>query len=158
MPIRIPENLPAYDTLVKENIFVMPRTRAEHQDIRPLKVLLLNLMPKKIETETQLMRLLSNTPLQVDVELLQVEHVSRNTSAKHLETFYKNFSEVRRDFYDGLIITGAPVEQLEFEQVDYWEELCDIMTWSRTHVYSTMYICWAALAGLYFHYGIPKYP
>ena len=158
MPIRIPENLPAYETLEKENIFVMPKFRAEHQDIRPLRVLILNLMPKKIETETQLMRLLSNTPLQVDVELLQVEHISRNTSLAHLETFYKNFSEIKDSFYDGMILTGAPVEQLKFEDVDYWEELCEIMTWTRTHVYSTMYICWAALAGLYFHYGVPKYP
>lgn len=158
MPIRIPENLPAYETLEKENIFVMRKNRAEHQDIRPLRVLILNLMPKKIETETQLMRLLSNTPLQVDVELLQVEHVSRNTSASHLSTFYKTFPEVKPQFYDGMIITGAPVEQLEFEQVDYWDELCDIMKWTRQHVYSTMYICWAAMAGLYFHYGVPKYP
>lgn len=158
MPIRIPENLPAYETLEKENIFVMPQFRAEHQDIRPLRVLILNLMPKKIETETQLMRLLSNTPLQVDVELLQVEHISRNTSISHLETFYKTFSEVRDSYYDGMILTGAPVEQLQFEDVDYWEELCEIMTWTRTHVYSTMYICWAAMAGLYFHYGVPKYP
>ena len=158
MPIRIPENLPAYETLEKENIFVMRKNRAEHQDIRPLRVLILNLMPKKIETETQLMRLLSNTPLQVDVELLQVEHVSRNTSASHLSTFYKNFAEVRPQFYDGMIITGAPVEQLEFEQVDYWDELCEIMRWTRAHVYSTMYICWAAMAGLYYHFGVPKYP
>lgn len=158
MPIRIPENLPAFETLEKENIFVMCNDRAEHQDIRPLRVLILNLMPKKIETETQLMRLLSNTPLQVDVELLHVEHVSRNTSASHLSTFYKTFPEVRRQFYDGMIITGAPVEQLEFEQVDYWNELCMIMCWARKHVYSTMYICWAAMAGLYFHYGVPKYP
>ena len=157
MPIRIPENLPAYETLEKENIFVMPKFRAEHQDIRPLRVLILNLMPKKIETETQLMRLLSNTPLQVDVELLQVEHVSRNTSQEHLKSFYKTFAEVRGDFYDGMIITGAPVEQIAFEKVDYWEELCEIMTWTRTHVYSTMYICWAALAGLYYHFGVPKY-
>jgi homoserine O-succinyltransferase len=158
MPIRIPEDLPAFETLEKENIFVMSKQRAEHQDIRPLRVLILNLMPKKIETETQLMRLLSNTPLQVDVELLQVEHISRNTSLTHLETFYKNFSEIKDSFYDGMILTGAPVEQLKFEDVDYWEELCEIMTWTRTHVYSTMYICWAALAGLYFHYGVPKYP
>ena len=158
MPIRIPENLPAYETLEKENIFVMPKFRAEHQDIRPLRVLILNLMPKKIETETQLMRLLSNTPLQVDVELLQVEHISKNTAMTHLETFYKTFDEIRDSFYDGMILTGAPVEKLDFEAVDYWDELCEIMTWTRTHVYSTMYICWAALAGLYYHYGIPKYP
>ncbi|MBR7038995.1 MAG: homoserine O-succinyltransferase [Oscillospiraceae bacterium] len=158
MPIRIPEDLPAYDILEKENIFVMRKDRAEHQDIRPLRVLILNLMPKKIETETQLMRLLSNSPLQVDVELLQVAHTSRNTAAKHLETFYKIFPEVRDSYYDGMIITGAPVEQLDFDQVDYWDEICDIMTWTRSHVWSTMYICWAALAGLYFHYGIPKHP
>ncbi|MDE5564616.1 MAG: homoserine O-succinyltransferase, partial [Oscillospiraceae bacterium] len=157
MPIRIPENLPAYETLEKENIFVMPKTRAEHQDIRPLRVLILNLMPKKIETETQLMRLLSNTPLQVDVDLLQVAHVSRNTSAQHLQTFYKTFAEVETQFYDGMIITGAPVEQMPFEQVDYWDEMCEIMRWTRQHVFSTMYICWAAMAGLYYHFGVPKY-
>lgn len=158
MPIRIPENLPAYETLEKENIFVMPKFRAEHQDIRPLRVLILNLMPKKIETETQLMRLLSNTALQVDVELLQVEHISRNTALSHLETFYKSFPEVRDSYYDGMIITGAPLEQMPFQNVDYWGELCEIMKWTRTHVYSTIYICWAALAGLYYHYGIEKYP
>ena len=158
MPIRIPENLPAYETLEKENIFVMRKDRAEHQDIRPLRVLILNLMPKKIETETQLMRLLSNTPLQVDVELLQVEHISKNTALSHLETFYKTFDEVKDSYYDGMILTGAPVEHLPFEEVDYWDELCRIMTWTRTHVYSSLYICWAALAGLYYHYGIPKYP
>ncbi len=158
MPIRIPENLPAYEILEKENIFVMPRKRAEHQDIRPLNVLILNLMPKKIETETQLMRLLSNTPLQVDIELLHVSHQSKNTARTHLDTFYKTFPEIHQRYYDGMIITGAPVEQLDFEQVDYWEELCEIMRWSRKHVYSTMYICWAALAGLYYHFGIPKYP
>ena len=158
MPIRIPKDLPAYETLEKEGIFVMSKYRAEHQDIRPLRVLILNLMPKKIETETQLMRLLSNSALQVDIELLQVAHVSRNTSVTHLDTFYKTFPEVRERFYDGLIITGAPVEHMEFEDVDYWEELCEIMTWSRKHVYSTMYICWAALAGLYYHFGVPKHP
>ncbi|MBP0972641.1 MAG: homoserine O-succinyltransferase [Oscillospiraceae bacterium] len=158
MPIRIPKDLPAYETLEKEGIFVMSKYRAEHQDIRPLRVLILNLMPKKIETETQLMRLLSNSALQVDIELLQVAHVSRNTSVTHLDTFYKTFPEVRERFYDGLIITGAPVEHIEFEDVDYWEELCEIMTWSRKHVYSTMYICWAALAGLYYHFGVPKHP
>ena len=157
MPIRIPEDLPAFETLEKEGIFVMSKHRAEHQDIRPLRVLILNLMPKKIETETQLMRLLSNTPLQVDVELLHVSHVSRNTSATHLDTFYKTFPEVRDRFYDGMIITGAPVELMEFEEVAYWQELCDIMDWSKTHVYSTLHICWGAQAGLYHHYGIPKY-
>ena len=158
MPIRIPKNLPAYETLQKENIFVMSKFRAEHQDIRPLRVLILNLMPNKINTETQIMRLLSNTPLQVDVELLHVQHISKNTPSTHLETFYKTFEDIRDDFYDGMILTGAPVEKLDFAEVDYWEELCEIMTWTRTHVYSTMYICWAALAGLYYHYGIEKYP
>ncbi len=157
MPIRIPEDLPAYQTLEEENIFVMPKNRAEHQDIRPLRVLILNLMPKKIETECQLMRLLSNSPLQVDVDLLQVEHVSKNTSKAHLSTFYKTFPQIREDFYDGMIITGAPVEQMEFSDVDYWDELCDIMEWTKTHVYSTMHICWAAQAGLYYHFGVPKY-
>lgn len=158
MPIRIPENLPAFQILEKENIFVMPRDRAEHQDIRPLRVLILNLMPKKIETECQLMRLLSNTPLQVDVELLQVAHISKNTSQNHLSTFYKSFPQVQDSFYDGMIITGAPVEQMEFEKVDYWDELCCIMEWSKCHVYSVMHICWAAQAGLYYHFGVPKYP
>lgn len=158
MPIRIPENLPAYRILEEENIFVMSKARAEHQDIRPLRVLILNLMPKKIETECQLMRLLSNTPLQVDVELLQVAHISKNTSLSHLSTFYKTFPEIRDAFYDGMIITGAPVEQMDFEAVDYWGELCEIMEWSKTHVYSTMHICWAAQAGLYYHFGVPKYP
>ncbi len=157
MPIRIPENLPAYQTLEQEHIFVMPKTRAEHQDIRPLRVLILNLMPKKIETETQLMRLLSNTPLQVDVELLQVSHISKNTAKSHLETFYKTFPEIQDAYYDGMIITGAPVEQISFESVDYWEEFCKIMDWSKKHVYSVLHICWGALAGLYHHYGIHKY-
>lgn len=158
MPIRIPENLPAFQILENENIFVMAKDRAEHQDIRPLRVLILNLMPKKIETECQLMRLLSNTPLQVDVELLQVEHISRNTPQNHLSTFYKSFPAVRDTFYDGMIITGAPVEQLDFACVDYWRELCEIMEWSKDHVYSVLHICWAAQAGLYYHYGVPKYP
>ncbi len=158
MPIRIPENLPAYEILEKEHIFVMPQYRAEHQDIRPLRVLILNLMPKKIETETQLMRLLSNSALQVDVELLQVEHISHNTAQSHLSTFYKQFPEVRDSYFDGMIITGAPVEHLLFEEVDYWDELCAIMEWTKRHVYSTIYICWAALAGLSYHFGVPKYP
>ncbi len=158
MPIRIPENLPAYEILEKEHIFVMPQYRAEHQDIRPLRVLILNLMPKKIETETQLMRLLSNSALQVDVELLQVEHISHNTAQSHLSTFYKQFPEVRNSYFDGMIITGAPVEHLLFEEVDYWDELCAIMEWTKRHVYSTIYICWAALAGLSYHFGVPKYP
>lgn len=158
MPIRISSELPAFKTLGEENIFVMSRERAEHQDIRPLKVIILNIMPKKIETESQLMRLLSNTPLQVDVELLQMaSHVSRNTSSHHLASFYKTFDEICDNRYDGMIITGAPVELLDFEQVDYWKEITNIMEWSKTHVFSTIYICWAAQAGLYYHYGIPKY-
>ncbi|SEH39278.1 homoserine O-succinyltransferase [Ruminococcus flavefaciens] len=158
MPIRISSELPAFKTLGEENIFVMSKERAEHQDIRPLKVVILNIMPKKIETESQLLRLLSNTPLQVDVDLLQMaSHVSKNTSVHHLESFYKTFDEIRDDRYDGMIITGAPVELLDYEQVDYWDEICTIMEWSKTHVFSTLYICWAAQAGLYYHYGIPKY-
>lgn len=158
MPIRISSELPAFKTLGEENIFVMSKERAEHQDIRPLKVIILNIMPKKIETESQLMRLLSNTPLQVDIELLQMaSHVSRNTSAHHLGSFYKTFDEICNNRYDGMIITGAPVELLDFEKVDYWKEICEIMEWSKTHVFSTLYICWGAQAGLYYHYGIPKY-
>jgi len=158
VPIRISSELPAFKTLGEENIFVMSKERAEHQDIRPLKVIILNIMPKKIETESQLMRLLSNTPLQVDVELLQMaSHVSKNTSSSHLASFYKTFDEIADYRYDGMIITGAPVELLDFEQVDYWKEICSIMEWSKTHVFSTIYICWAAQAGLYYHYGIPKY-
>lgn len=159
MPIRIPSELPAFKTLGEENIFVMSRDRAEHQDIRPLKVVILNIMPKKIETESQLLRLLSNTPIQVDIDLLQMaSHISRNTSQRHLESFYKTFDEIAGNRYDGMIITGAPVELLEYEQVDYWEEITKIMEWSKTHVFSTLYICWAAQAGLYYHFGIPKYP
>lgn len=159
MPIRIPAELPAFKTLGNENIFVMSKDRAEHQDIRPLKVIILNIMPKKIETESQILRLLSNTPIQVDIDLLQMaSHVSRNTSQSHLEAFYKTFDEIRINRYDGMIITGAPVELLEYEEVDYWEEITEIMEWSKTHVFSTLYICWAAQAGLYYHFGIPKYP
>ncbi len=159
MPIRIPAELPAFKTLGEENIFVMSNDRAEHQDIRPLRVVILNIMPKKIETESQLLRLLSNTPLQVDVELLQMaSHVSRNTSQGHLEAFYKTFEEIKDNRYDGMIITGAPVELLEYEAVDYWDEITKIMEWSKTHVFSTLYICWGAQAGLYYHFGIPKYP
>lgn len=158
MPIRISSELPAFKTLGEENIFVISGERAEHQDIRPLKVIILNIMPKKIETEIQLMRLLSNTPLQVDVELLQVaSHTSRNTSSNHLEAFYTTFDKIRNNRYDGMIITGAPVELLDYEQVDYWEEICEIMEWSKTHVFSTLHICWAAQAGLYYHFGVPKY-
>lgn len=159
MPIRIPNDLPAVKTLHEENIFVMTETRAVTQDIRPLKILVLNLMPKKIETETQLSRLLGNSPLQVDLELIRTKtHDSKNTSAEHLFSFYKTFDEVKSQNFDGLIITGAPVETLPFEQVDYWEELCEIMEWSKTHVYSTLHICWGAQAGLYYHYQIPKLP
>ena len=159
MPIKIPNNLPAAQTLLEENIFVMTENRAMTQDIRPLHLLLLNLMPKKIETETQLTRLLGNTPLQIELDLLRVEaHQSQNTSQEHLLSFYKTFPEVRDAFYDGMIITGAPVEHLPFEEVDYWPELCEIMKWSLTHVHSTLHICWGAQAGLYYHYGIEKRP
>jgi homoserine O-succinyltransferase len=158
LPIRIPSELPAFKTLGEENIFVMSTERAEHQNIRPIKVIIINIMPKKIETESQLMRLLSNTPLQVDIDLLQMaSHTSKNTSLSHLEAFYKTFDEVRDKRYDGMIITGAPVELLDYEQVDYWEEITEIMEWSKTHVYSSLYICWAAQAGLYYHFGVPKY-
>lgn len=158
MPIRISSELPAFTTLGEENIFVMSKERAEHQDIRPLKVIILNIMPKKIETECQLLRLLSNTPLQVDIELLQMaSHISKNTSHHHLEAFYKTFDEIKNCRYDGMIVTGAPVELLDYEQVDYWNEITKIFEWSKTHVFSTLHICWAAQAGLYYHFGIPKY-
>lgn len=158
MPIKISAELPAYKMLEKENIFVIAKDRAEHQDIRPLKVIILNIMPKKIETECQLMRLLSNTPLQVDIDLLYMSsHISKNTSMNHLESFYKTFDEVKNNRYDGMIITGAPVEQLDYEAVDYWDEICEIMKWSTTNVFSTLHICWGAQAGLYYHFGIPKY-
>ena len=159
MPIKIPNNLPAAEILRKENIFVMTETRAMTQDIRPLRMLLLNLMPKKIETETQLTRLLGNTPLQIELTLLRMEaHKSLNTSQEHLLSFYRTFSEVKDTCFDGMIITGAPVEHLPFEEVDYWPELCEIMEWSRSHVHSTMHICWGAQAALYYHYGIQKQP
>ena len=158
MPIRIPDALPATEILEGENIFVMTEFRALHQDIRPLRVLILNLMPTKIATETQLMRKLSNTPLQIQVDLLRTKsHEATHVSAGHLETFYRTFEDIENEHYDGLIITGAPVELMEFEEVDYWEELCRIMDWSSTHVHSTLHICWAAQAGLYYHYGIQKY-
>ncbi len=158
MPIKVQSNLPAIKILESENIFVMPNEVALKQDIRPLKILILNLMPTKIETETQLLRLLGNSPLQVDIELLQMaSHTSKNTSPHHLTTFYKTFSQVKNESFDGMIITGAPVEQLDFEQVDYWDELCEIMRWSRHNVYSTFHICWGAQAGLYYHYGIQKH-
>lgn len=157
MPIRIPNDLPAVKTLNDENIFVMTEKRAITQDIRPLKILLLNLMPKKIETETQLSRLLGNSPLQVDLELIHTRtHHSKNTSKEHLLSFYKTFDDVKDRNFDGMIITGAPVEKMDFEEVDYWDELCEIMEWSKTHVYSTFHICWGAQAGLYYHYGINK--
>ena len=159
MPIKIPNNLPAVKTLADENIFVMTETRAMTQDIRPLKILLLNLMPKKIETETQFSRLLGNTSLQVELELIHTKsHKSKNVAEEHLLAFYKTFDEIKDNNYDGFIITGAPVEQLEFEEVEYWNELVEIMEWSKTHVHSTLHICWGAQAGLYYHYGVKKYP
>lgn len=158
MPIKIPHELPAYNKLYNENIFVMSKDRAEHQDIRPLKIIILNIMPKKIETETQILRLLSNTPLQVDIDLLHMtSHKSKNTPQTHLSNFYKTFDEIKNNKYDGMIITGAPVEQLEFEEVDYWNEICKIMEWSKRSVFSTLHICWGAQAGLYYHFGIPKH-
>lgn len=158
MPIRIDNELPAKQNLEIENIFVMSNMRADTQDIRTLKILILNLMPTKEVTETQLLRLLSNSPLQVEVEFLQVEtHEAKNVSKSHLDKFYSTFNDVKNNKYDGMIITGAPVEHLEFEEVDYWDELCKIMEWSKKNVYSTFYICWAAQAGLYYHYGINKY-
>lgn len=159
MPIKIPNDLPAVKTLNDENIFVMTETRAITQDIRPLKILLLNLMPKKIETETQLSRLLGNSPLQVDLTLMHTKsHSSKNTPAEHMLSFYRSFEDVADDTFDGMIITGAPVEHLPFEEVEYWDELCTIMEWSKTHVHSTFHICWGAQAGLYYHYGIEKKP
>ena len=158
MPIKVQSNLPAIKVLESENIFVMPNEVALRQDIRPLKILILNLMPTKIETETQLLRLLGNSPLQIDIELLQMaSHTSKNTSPHHLTTFYKTFSQVKDETFDGMIITGAPVEQIAFEEVDYWDELCEIMEWSKHNVYSTFHICWGAQAGLYYHYGIHKH-
>lgn len=158
MPVNIPNNLPAIEILKKENIFVMSQLRASSQDIRPLRVLVLNLMPIKITTETDLIRLLSNNPLQVEIEFLRLRtHVSKNTSEEHLLNFYKGFDEVEADFYDGMIITGAPVEMLEYEKVTYWDEVSAIFDWARTHVTSTLYICWAAQAALYHFYGINKY-
>ena len=157
MPLIIPKTLPAYDALYKENVFVMHRERALAQHIRPLEILILNLMPTKITTETQIARLLANTPLQVHMTLLQTaSHAATHVSAAHLESFYKNFDEVKNNRYDGMIITGAPVETMDFEQVDYWQELCEIMDFSETNVYSTLHVCWGAQAGLYYHYGIRK--
>ena len=158
MPIKIPNELPATRILEEENIFVMTETRAITQDIRPLRILLLNLMPTKIDTETQLSRLLSNTPLQVELYLMHTAtHKSQNVSEEHLTSFYRTFSEYKDEYFDGMVITGAPVEKLEFEDVDYWDELCEIMEWSKSHVHSTFHICWGAQAGLYYHYGVQKH-
>ena len=157
MPINIPGDLPAVNVLERENIFVMTRRRAMSQDIRPLRILILNLMPTKITTETQLARLLGNTPLQVEIDLLTMSgRTPKNTPIEHMLAFYKTIDSVKNDFFDGMIITGAPVEQMPFEGVMYWPELCDIMEWSKSHVHSTFHICWGAQAGLYYHYGVPK--
>lgn len=159
MPINVSNKLPAKEVLEKENVFIMGKKKSLHQDIRPLKIAIVNLMPLKIETETQLLRMLSNTPLQIEIEFVQMSsHQPRNTSKKHLKNFYKNFNEIKGHRFDGMIITGAPVEHLDFKEVDYWKELENIMQWSRKNVTSTLHICWAAQAGLYYHYGIKKYP
>ncbi len=159
MPIQIPNDLPAAEVLQKENIFVMKQTRAETQQIRPLEIVLLNLMPTKIVTETQLSRMLGNTPLQVHLELMMLStHKAKNTPEEHLLAFYKTFEELKDRKFDGMVITGAPVENMDFEQVNYWQELTEIMEWSKDHVHSTFHICWGAQAGLYYHYGVPKYP
>lgn len=158
MPVIVPESLPAREILAQENIFVMGAQRAEHQDIRPLKIAILNLMPTKIATETQLLRLLGNSPLQVEITLLRTaSHASKNTSEEHLLSFYRTIADVREAYFDGFIITGAPVENLPFEQVDYWPELQDIMNWGTEHAFATLFICWGAQAGLYHHYGVQKY-
>jgi homoserine O-succinyltransferase/O-acetyltransferase len=159
MPITIPDKLPAIEALKNENIFVIDSERASHQDIRPLRIAVLNLMPVKVTTETDLIRLLSNTPLQLEIDLVKiVGHTSKNTSAEHMLTFYTNFSDIKHKKYDGLIVTGAPVEQLEYEDVTYWNEMKEIFDWAKTNVQSSLYICWAAMAALYHYYGIPKYP
>ena len=159
MPLRLPDRLPAIDLLKQENIFVMDDTRAHGQDIRPLRIVILNLMPLKITTETDLIRLLSNTPLQLDIHFMKLRsHTPKNTPVEHMMMFYRDFASMRNERFDGMIITGAPVEQLNFEEVKYWEEVSEVMLWARTHVFSTLYICWAAQAGLYLHYGVPKYP
>ena len=159
MPLRLPDKLPAIELLKKENIFVMDNSRATTQDIRPLKIVILNLMPLKITTETDLIRLLSNTPLQMEVNFMKLRsHTPKNTPIEHMMMFYRDFEKMRDEKFDGMIITGAPVEQMEFEDVNYWDEITRIFTWARNHVTSTLYICWAAQAGLYYHYGIPKYP
>ncbi|MBQ8467113.1 MAG: homoserine O-succinyltransferase [Prevotella sp.] len=159
MPLRLPDRLPAIDLLKQENIFVMNTTRAHAQDIRPLRIVILNLMPLKITTETDLIRLLSNTPLQIDVNFMKLKsHTPKNTPVEHMMMFYRDFEELRREKFDGMIVTGAPVEMMPFEEVGYWREIVDVFQWARTHVTSTLYICWAAQAGLYYHYGVPKYP
>ena len=159
MPLRLPDKLPAIDLLKQENIFVMDDSRAHMQDIRPLKIVILNLMPLKITTETDLIRLLSNTPLQLEISFMKLRsHTPKNTPIEHMMMFYRDFAQMRNEKFDGMIITGAPVETLDFEDVNYWDEMTDIFAWARTHVTSTLYICWAAQAGLYYHYGIPKYP
>ena len=159
MPLRLPDRLPAIELLKHENIFVMDDSRAHMQDIRPLKIVILNLMPLKITTETDLIRLLSNTPLQLEINFMKLKsHTPKNTPIEHMMMFYRDFESMRNEKFDGMIITGAPVEQLDFEDVNYWDEMTDIFAWARTHVTSTLYICWAAQAGLYYHYGIPKFP
>ena len=159
MPLRLPDRLPAIDLLKQENIFVMGDARAHAQDIRPLRIVILNLMPLKVTTETDLIRLLSNTPLQLDINFMKLKsHTPKNTPIEHMMMFYRDFDLMRNEKYDGMIITGAPVEQLDFEDVSYWEEISCIFAWAKTHVTSTLYICWAAQAGLYYHYGVPKYP
>ena len=159
MPLRIPDQLPAIEILKKENIFVMDNTRATNQDIRPLRIVVLNLMPLKITTETDLIRLLSNTPLQIEIDFMKLKsHTPKNTPIEHMLMFYRDFDTMRHEKYDGMIITGAPIEQYEYKDVAYWDEITQIFAWAKTHVTSTLYICWAAQAGLYYHYGIPKYP
>jgi homoserine O-succinyltransferase len=159
MPLRLPDRLQAIDLLKSENIFVMGDTRAHAQDIRPLRIVILNLMPLKITTETDLIRLLSNTPLQLDISFMKLKsHTPKNTPIEHMMMFYRDFESMRNEKFDGMIITGAPVEQLDYEDVSYWDEITGIFSWARTHVTSTLYICWAAQAGLYYHYGVPKYP
>lgn len=159
MPLRIPDKLPAIEILKKENIFVMDNTRATNQDIRPLRIVVLNLMPLKITTETDLIRLLSNTPLQIEINFMKLKsHTPKNTPIEHMLMFYRDFEAMRNEKYDGMIITGAPIEQYDYKDVAYWDEISQIFAWAKTHVTSTLYICWAAQAGLYYHYGIPKYP
>ena len=159
MPLRLPDRLPAIDLLKSENIFVIDETKGHAQQVRPLRIVILNLMPLKITTETDLIRLLSNTPLHIDITFMKLRsHVSKNTSVEHMRMFYKYFDKLQDKKFDGMIITGAPVEQMDFEKVNYWKEITEVFQWSRTHVTSTMYICWAAQAGLYYHYHIPKYP